>query len=224
MHRNQLRRSRPLLASISKFHQLPLDPGQIHQDLKRIYIDAGDPRKQMHAWFRLLDEYDVTHLHAVDYRFMITFKHRTDSRVGNRGEASILLQEEKEKWKMSQQLCFKRGVPYGDDGQPIPSAFGFWLFPIEAFGAIPSVASKEPENGAVIFDSDLEREWDLSRYKPKLCLQDLPETLCCGFDIPKGLESQDESQEQKPPTASPSKEFYPLNSHMRSALGQRKGS
>lgn len=42
---NQIRRSRPLLASISKFDRLPMDPRAIDEELKRVYIGAGDPRK-----------------------------------------------------------------------------------------------------------------------------------------------------------------------------------
>lgn len=180
----------------------------------------------MSTWLKLIDQHNIEYQHSVDYRFMITFRNGMGRRVNNRGEAYLSLQEEKEKWKVYQQLCVKRGVPCGDDQQALPSAFGFWLFPIDAFGPVPPTTEGESENGAVDVepftyreDRCLDREWDLSESRPKRCLQHLPEAPRYVFDLSDSLEKKHKSQQQPSLSACPSKkEFYPVDSYTLKAL------
>lgn len=228
---NQMRRSRPLLASTSEFQRLPVDPRQIEEELKGVYIGKGDPRVQMRCWFDLLEKWNIKYQHSVDYRFMITFTNKEHRKVSNRDEAYLSLQEEEEKWKVCQRVCIKRGVPCGDDQQALPSAFGFWLFPIDAFGPVQSVVPQDIQDGTVANvhhdqnDDHLEREWNLSGCKHELCLQCLPNAPRHELDVSNSLEDKDESRQQLSLQASfgPS-EFHPFEPNMLTALREMDGN
>lgn len=60
------------------------------------------------------------------------------TRVENRAEALLVLQEEKDDWTAWQEVCAEAGRPRCGDVAALPSAYGFWLLPINAFGPIPS--------------------------------------------------------------------------------------
>ncbi|VUC25217.1 unnamed protein product [Clonostachys rosea] len=184
--KGRLFRSRPLLASVSRFDRLPQDPRSIHKELKEVYLPLGDPREQIYRWFRLLDRWGIIdHERRVQYRFMIT---TDDRRVETREEARMSLQEENEIWQKCRKLCKnwlkpgKRTKRYRED-RTLPSAYGFWLFPIDAFGMIPDAHPDIRHEGALT-GSDLVKPanvWavkkplqDLSIQKPQLCLQHLP--------------------------------------------------
>jgi hypothetical protein len=178
---HRIRRSYPRLAPVSKFDRLPLDPRDIDAELKRIYIGAGNPRVQMYSWFKGLSEWNITYEQPVDYRFMIAFMERGRGTTSNRVEALHSLQEEQCRWELYRQSCAKKGTPCENDEHAPPSAFGFWLFPIDAFGTIPSPTEEESEDSPAVFeslmhseDSHPDDEWDLSERKPELCLQYLP--------------------------------------------------
>ena len=190
---NQMQRSRPLVASISKFERLARDSRPIETELRRIFMDYGDPRDQIYRWFRLLEWWQVEHEdHAVDYHFMIAFDNRE---VDNRGEAFLSLQEEKRQWAAWQRHCESKGVPCSDDEQVLPFAFGFWLFPIDAFGPIPEANTQirtvgisrrrdEPQVWKLL------KAWKLSGHPPELCLQCLPDAPGNDPNMPEGLESE----------------------------------
>ena len=176
---NQIHRSRPLLASISTFQRLPQDPRPIGQELSNVCMGIGDPRNQLHDWFELLKEWQIKYEdHLVDYRFMITSSKRRQ--VRNRREAFLSLQKEKKWWQRWQQKCVERGVPCGDDEQALPSAFGFWLVPIDAFGPlserIPRVRHVTIPYGGPPPAVNPCKAWDISGSNPELCLQYLPDT------------------------------------------------
>lgn len=119
--------------------------------------------------------------HPVEYRFMITCG---DRRVETRQEARMSLKQEKRMWKRTKTWYMnKRGRRrFQDDDQTLPSAYGFWLFPIDAFGMIPEAHPDIRHEGALKRTDlakpanvwTLTRLWDLSIQKPELCLQHLP--------------------------------------------------
>uniref|UniRef100_A0A8H7NBU7 Uncharacterized protein n=1 Tax=Bionectria ochroleuca TaxID=29856 RepID=A0A8H7NBU7_BIOOC len=180
--RTELSRARPLLASVSRFERLPQDPRPIEQDLKRVYLPLGDPREQIYRWFRLLDKWEISNdERPVKYRFMITCG---DKRVETREEARMSLRQEKRMWKRGKNFPTKaaREGAFQDDDRALPSAYGFWLFPIDAFGKIPE-AHPDIRHKGILKKRDLrkpanvwrlKRLWDLSIQKPELCLQHLP--------------------------------------------------
>lgn len=195
---HQISRFYPRLASVSKFDRLPLDPRDIDMELKRVYIGVGNPRIQIYSWFKCLSEWNITYQQPVDYRFMIAFREtrgRWDRTASNRDEALHSLQEEEHEWELYQQACAKEGVPCENDEPALPSAFGFWLFPIDAFGTIPSPTEEESKDSTAFFksliqseDRHLDREWDLSERRPELCLQHLPAGASSGLDESRALE------------------------------------
>ncbi|CAH0040502.1 unnamed protein product [Clonostachys solani] len=180
--KGHLSRSRPLLASVCRFERLPQDPRPIEEELKKVYLPLGDPREQIYRWLRLLDRWEITSdSRPVKYRFMITCG---DRRVETREEARMSLKEEKKLWKRTIRYYTKWGRPFRDDDRTLPSAYGFWLLPIDAFGMIPDAHPDIRHEGS-LKRSDLEKPanvwifnnkmfWDLSIQKPELCLQHLP--------------------------------------------------
>lgn len=99
---NRMRRSYPLLAAISRFDRISLDPRGVDWDLRRVYIGRGDPRTQMYSWFKGLSQWNIQYQQPVDYRFMITFSDKESVRANNRDEALLSLQEEKRTWDLYQ--------------------------------------------------------------------------------------------------------------------------
>ncbi|KAH7008246.1 hypothetical protein EDB80DRAFT_763584 [Ilyonectria destructans] len=183
--KSQILRSRPLQASVSKFQRLPRDPRSIETELKKVFMGFGDPRDQIYRWFRLLEKWQIEyHNYSVE-------------RVENREEAFLALWEEEKDWKRWRKTCAEEGTACEDDDQALPSAYGFWLFPIDAFGPIPSASQQIRKTGrARIRDWprvwDLFKAWDLSEHKPELCLQYLPEAQSSSevAVLPKGLEDE----------------------------------
>lgn len=192
--KSQILRSRPLQASVSKFQRLPRDPRSIETELKKVFMGFGDPRDQIYRWFRLLEKWQIEYNYSVEYRFMITLDSR---RVENREEAHLALWEEEKDWQRWRKKCGEEGTACEDDDQALPSAYGFWLFPIDAFGPIPSASQHIRKIGRARTRDwprvwDLFKAWDLSEHKPELCLQYLPEAQSSSevAVLPKGLEDE----------------------------------
>lgn len=155
----------------------------------------GDPRDQIYRWFRLLEKWQIEyHNYSVEYRFMITLDSR---RVENREEAYLALWEEEKYWQRWRKTCAEEGTACEDDDQALPSAYGFWLFPIDAFGPIPSASQHIRKTGRVRRRDwprvwDLFKAWDLSEHNPELCMQYLSEaqSLSEVAVLPTGLEDE----------------------------------
>jgi hypothetical protein len=175
-----LSRSRPLLASVSRFERLPQDPRSIEEELKMVFLPRGDPREQIYRWFRLLDKWKISNDdRPVKYRFMITCD---DRRVETRQEARMSLKCEKGRWERSKKNAKQARSKEKYHDRALPSAYGFWLFPIDAFGMIPE-AHPDIRHEGFLRSTDLAKPanvwtlkelWDLSIQKPELCLQHLP--------------------------------------------------
>jgi hypothetical protein len=174
----QLHRSRPILASISKFQRLPRGPRPVEAELAKAFLGLADPRDQIYRWFRLLERWQIKYPnHCVDYRYMIAV---VDRRVGDREEALLALGQEKEKWKTCRETYVAKGIPCEEDDDELASAYGFWLFSMDAFGPIPSASNQIRKIGRTRLSDrpmvwDWWKAWDVSKHPPELCLQYLPE-------------------------------------------------
>ena len=103
--------------------------------------------------------------------------------------------EEKRQWAAWQRHCESKGVPCSDDEQVLPSAFGFWLLPIDAFGPIPEANTQIRTVGISRRRDEprvwkLLKAWKLSGHPPELCLQCLPDAPGYDPNMPEGLESE----------------------------------
>ncbi|TWU71889.1 hypothetical protein ED733_001035 [Metarhizium rileyi] len=174
----QLHRSRPLLASVSKFERLPQDPRPIEAELTKMCMGVADPRDQMYRWFRLLEHWQIEYPHyQVDYRYLVTANNR---RVEDREEAFLFLETERKQWEACRKDYEAQGADCEEDDCETASAYGFWLFPIDAFGPIPEADDKITKIGRTFeFRGprvwEFWKGWDVSKRPPELCLQYLPE-------------------------------------------------
>lgn len=174
----QLHRSRPILASVSKFQRLPQDPRSVEAELTKTLLGLADPRDQMYRWYRLLEHWQIEYPnHRIDYRYMITVN---NTRVTDREKALFALREEKEEWNRCREAYVADGVPCEEDDYELASAYGFWLFPINAFGRIPKANDRIRHIGGTRLNSrprvwKFGKAWDVSKESPELCLQYLPE-------------------------------------------------
>jgi hypothetical protein len=162
-------RSRPLLACVSRFHRLQQDPTPVKNDLSKVFIKGGDLRQQIYGWFRLLERWKIKYPHhTVDYRFLIatcTFGCQVTTREGALQYAQQADLDSRPRQPLEEDEATR------NDAEPaFPEAFGFWLFPITAFGPIP-----EPKETKAPFTWNVGKSLDLSGCIPELCLQILPE-------------------------------------------------
>lgn len=157
-------RSRPLMASISKFQRIQQDPRPVAADLKSVSLGCGDPRDQIYCWFRLLHHWEIEHpLHMVEYRFLVATSHPD---VSTRKEARRSTRRYEKLWAKQRSPCKEDEIILHEVKTTLPVACGFWLFPITAFGPI--------EEATIAINSRIGyRVLDLSGCKPELCLQSL---------------------------------------------------
>jgi hypothetical protein len=159
-------RSRPFLASVSKFQRLQQDPRPVETDLREVFMGSGDPRQQIYNWFGVLHRWKIEYpCHTVEYRFMVATT-RITSCVSTREEALRRARNSERYWAKQRRRCKEDDIALQDPQPVFPAAFGFWLFPITAFGSIP-------EGTVAPGDWRRYRILDLSGCKPELCLQSL---------------------------------------------------
>ncbi|KHN95110.1 uncharacterized protein MAM_06995 [Metarhizium album ARSEF 1941] len=92
-----------------------------------------------------------------------------NTRVADRDEALFALGEEKEQWDACRGERISKGNPCEEDDDELASAYGFWLFPIEAFGHIPNDA---PSSGPK--DYQTSRLWTSPKHRLNIKLNRLP--------------------------------------------------
>ncbi|KAI8680640.1 2EXR domain-containing protein [Fusarium sp. Ph1] len=185
------------MAAVPKFDRLPGDPrSSIENCLKSVYLDSFDPRKFIYRWFRLLRRHMVQHDHEVEYSFMIAFggrhygcsprKGELNPEIANRDAALSWVRRKDEKWRQNLRDSRKKEeeevieqLPHELE-LPIRPAIGFWLFPIEALGPVPTIPPSParipriPWGEVSVPDRKPDQKIDLSGHKPQLCLSYLP--------------------------------------------------
>lgn len=158
---NLLNRSFPIATSTLHFDRLGPDPRSIGEDLRKVFVNS-DPRIMISAWRRLLrDALGDQWMPRTEQKVLLTFK-RPGSKIFNHMEAKACLQDEQDMWV--KETCSNgrpKLVPSEASKPPVEAAFGFWLFPTNAFGALPEgLANRSRESAPRIMD--------LGEYWPEL--------------------------------------------------------
>lgn len=161
-------RSVPIMPLTPSFERLQRDPRPIAQDLKKLHLGTTDPREGPAAWGRLLRQWGVSPA-GTEYKYLLAFvnpggKHA----ICNRESATRWLKTEDEDcWRSPGMRKYKFNWPDEDLERAVNSAFGFWLFPLDAFGPFQ-------ENGEPHDQGRLRSLRDLSGHWPGLALSSLP--------------------------------------------------
>ncbi|RYP07185.1 hypothetical protein DL765_009237 [Monosporascus sp. GIB2] len=164
---NQLNRSFPITAMVPTFDRLHPDPRPIGRDLGRVFVNA-DPRRMLYAWGRLLYHwFGGRVIPQTEHRVLLTFT-PTAYAVYDHRDAEEWLQIEEDAWLEGTSGDGQSvQVPGGGSEATVGTAFGFWLFPVHAFGVLP----KNPDDG---FSSEIPCTMDLKENWPELAPLNLP--------------------------------------------------
>jgi hypothetical protein len=153
----------PLMPLTPTFKLLGPDPRPISQELSRLNID--DLRSYLATWLLVLGNLGVNLGRTTRYRYLVA---QEAYMVYNREEAKDLLEKEDHRWR---NPVIEKGktVDLEDLEKAVQPAFGFWLFPGDAFGSFGTDGAPAPQG-------DLNgREYkDLSKFYPELALSMLP--------------------------------------------------
>ncbi|KAH8897258.1 hypothetical protein GQ53DRAFT_837920 [Thozetella sp. PMI_491] len=162
----QMNLSFPIAAMALNFNRLPQDPRPIAHDLSRVFVNS-DPRSMLYAWGRFFyASFGGSIIPETEYRILLTFS-PTARNLYDRQDAQEWLQREQDTWAQETSWGGQFGSVRREDLQvTVPSAFGFWLFPVEAFGVLPA-------NPTLVFQPDGPRTLDLTEHWPELALLDL---------------------------------------------------
>ena len=160
-------RSLPLVPYTSNFEIIGNDPRPIAEDLSRLMFPkhSRNPLETVATWRRLCQQWEVSPSSA-NYHILVGCPAKGD--VIDRTSAQEMVEKEDRQWPES--IFHKRATV--EDLEKIPRpAFGFWLFPIEAFG--PMTADGLSPDYEAKPDMKAEKPKDVSPYWPKLGLSDL---------------------------------------------------
>ncbi|KAK3327018.1 hypothetical protein B0T19DRAFT_420609 [Cercophora scortea] len=132
---NLLNLSFPILPVGPSFNRLPRDPrAAAAHDLAQVFINL-DPREMLHAWRRLFHDIFGSGVVAppqTEYRVLLAFAPPQSCAVYDRRDAEEWLRREEQMWLTETMGWAENGMGRGEE-----TAFGFWLFPVEAFGELP---------------------------------------------------------------------------------------
>jgi 2EXR family protein len=163
---NFFNRSYPIMAMSPNFEVLARDPRPISQDLRRVFIAQSHPLQMYASWKKLLADWGVLST-DIQYKCLVASTTIGGSYVHGRKDAVTTLQKEDIRWK-DMQKTYK--FDYKEDIEdPVKPAFGFWLFPLEAFGLLRRKGNSSDEK----VHNTVNRMWDLSEYSPELILCNL---------------------------------------------------
>ncbi len=170
-------RAIPLYSSAAAFDLLPVDPRPIGPDMDTILV-GHDPRGQLCLWREMEAAFGTTNPFA-RFRFMLTAPPTIAAakilHIRTLAEAKDYVRVEAESWRgnFEGDGIYKRFGYRNPDtkeslerAQKMP-AVGFWLFPLEAFGEVPSGMFQDTPWGTIELV-------DLSMFRPQLGLFRLP--------------------------------------------------
>lgn len=190
-----LNRSFPIMATTPTFERRLRDPRPIAGDLRKVYVGA-DPLEKLWIWRKILKTWDISPSQA-KYKFMLAFlPPGFHSPIYNQESAKRWLKVEDDEWTGKWRLDDRiedghayrsyeyfegvRKYPIGalhekyrdeDLDKATKPAFGFWLFPMDAFGKLPEKAVSED----VPFKRFAKGLLDLTEHWPELGLLSLPQ-------------------------------------------------
>jgi hypothetical protein len=162
-----LNRSLPLIPYTSNFEIIGNDPRPIAEGLARIILPwhKQGPLEVVVQWRCLCQHWGVSTSAAKN---QVGVGYPAKAAVVDRTSAMKELQREEKYW--TESIFHKRAKAENLDSVPRP-AFGFWLFPTEAFGSMPAdLLSPDYEAG---LDRGLHRPRDMSPFWSKLALFDM---------------------------------------------------
>lgn len=158
-------RSFPIITTVPTFERLSHDPRSIARDLKQVFVEH-DPFYMLCAWQQILASWGGVSKPQTEYRFMLAFD-PPSSTIHNRENAESWMQHEDNewtgKWRVDDRIENGYGFRTLDPTKPsykcaigalpekwinedlekaVKPASGFWLFPMDAFGPVPSGAIK----------------------------------------------------------------------------------
>ncbi|KAI1412105.1 hypothetical protein F5Y13DRAFT_51158 [Hypoxylon sp. FL1857] len=164
-HEDQQNLSFPIVTMEPNFSRLDPDPRPIGQELGKIFVNV-DPRGMLYAWGRLFYNYfGGLVIPETEYRVLLSFAPIAYD-VYDRQDARTWLLEE-DYWVTKTSGDGESGQILGEDSKAVlESAFGFWLFPVDAFGDLP----QNPNDG---FMARGPRNIDLREYWPELAVVNL---------------------------------------------------
>jgi hypothetical protein len=144
------------------FEILGPDPRPIAQDLKKLNID--DPRRSFSTWQAVLRYWNVPLSNDTSYKFLIAYQ---QGYTYDGATARKLLEWEDKRWR-NPEVGKGQTVELEDLEKAIKPAFGFWLFPVDAFGSF------RPDGDPVPNGETNGREYkDASGFYPELALSTL---------------------------------------------------
>ncbi|KAI6081548.1 hypothetical protein F4821DRAFT_274852 [Hypoxylon rubiginosum] len=161
--------SYPIDTMSPNFDRLQLEPRQIRDNLSKMFIRT-DPRHLLQAWQNLLwRNFERRVMPGIQYRFLLTYSPQ-DHEIYDRHDAEEWLLKEPEtgsqwedewsdEWE-NEKEAEKEADTKETDTKTVEAAFGFWLFPVDAFGPIPEAK----------LDKDVPQTLDLTKYWPELAL------------------------------------------------------
>ncbi|OAQ61492.2 hypothetical protein VFPPC_16517 [Pochonia chlamydosporia 170] len=161
---NQINSSLPVTTMSPSFDRISPDPRQVEEDLAKTFLH-GDPREMICTWGRYFyNAFGGRVIPSTDYRVLLGFEPLAfDIYTLEDGKDS--LQQQRERW-LSELTIYGPAEKSASEAliESTPSAFGFWLFDVHAFGALPEHPNHELERRRP-------GRWDLSQHRPELCLQ-----------------------------------------------------
>ncbi|KAI1316786.1 hypothetical protein F5Y16DRAFT_420157 [Xylariaceae sp. FL0255] len=175
----EFHRSRPIMSTVASFDRVARDPrNNIAQDLSRVYGGTSDARAMLFEWQQFLEKWNIHHPpHVVSaYRFVVSTSPYYSSNPRRGRPANVSDRQSASDWLQQEEEFLFKGVkiPIESAGEleraPRP-AIGFWLFPMEALGPVPS--SQLSDDSQVRWES--KRIIDMGRHWPELCLTHLPD-------------------------------------------------
>ncbi|KAI3319854.1 hypothetical protein HD806DRAFT_525170 [Xylariaceae sp. AK1471] len=162
----------PLMSSIPTFDLLHRDPRPIAQDLSRLFLGFDDIPQEISDWKLLLREWGVDPSH-VESRVLFMYRDLNPC-FPVEGSSHEDLDLQRFDMSTTNPLLYKSSSSLVPDihltveGQEMERedslAFGFWLFPLDAFSETTKL--RHPTQSVHV--------WDLSSYWPELGLVHLP--------------------------------------------------
>ncbi|KAL8706386.1 MAG: hypothetical protein Q9201_000531 [Fulgogasparrea decipioides] len=171
-------RSLPIVTATPTFERLHRDPRPIAQDLRKVFVGTSDPREMLLFWERLLKIWQVSPT-RIEYRFLLAFDPTLGGdAISTRTGAEKWLQREDDVWRnpsangiamMNERLpvgASSEMVQDEDLERAVRPAFGFWLFRVEALGALHEEGHPEDQG----FLPKGKQMLDMTKYWPELAL------------------------------------------------------
>ncbi|KAF5648438.1 acyl oxidase [Fusarium tjaetaba] len=167
-------RSFPIHATPHSFDRIGPDPRTVEDDLSHLHV--RNPKRLYDSWLQALEKIEVRPREE-RYRILLGFNPRRS--ICNLRDAEDWLQSENSGWTTKSESTWSSQEPKiegvaasetpesrdEDIGKAVRPAFGFWLFPVDAF----CDANKTSESEGYF------TTFDVRKYRPELALRRLNE-------------------------------------------------